>query len=62
MNNLVSTWADDLYMQHSLYGKIKDKYPENLMSHHARVARKIAIINEIFDKEKFSEMDFKAAS
>ena len=40
-------WADDLIMQKSIFGKIKDKYPDNLKSHHDRLSVKEGIVKNL---------------
>lgn len=38
MRDWAETWGDDLMLQHHCFGKIADKYPENLLSHHKRLS------------------------
>lgn len=53
VHNMFTTWADDLKMQKMVYGKIIDKYPENLLTHHQIMAAKAAVLEEKIDQEKW---------
>lgn len=48
-----SDWRDDLRQQYLLHGKIKEKYPETLQTHHMVVSRQYKAYKEIHDTELF---------
>lgn len=54
-SNFFQEWADDLRMQNAIFGKIKDKYPEYLMTHHAKLSVKVSIIQREIDVKAFAE-------
>ena len=47
-------WRDTLNMQYVLYGKIKEKYPENLPVLHNQLAYKCRLKNQEIDEKKFA--------
>lgn len=46
-------WNDVLNMQEQLYGKLVNKYPEDLNSYHLLLSSKCRLIERAIDKEKF---------
>ena len=56
INNFMHSWADSLRMQEMIYGKIKDKYPDNLASCEKKLAYKFAQIKQEIDEKKWAEM------
>ena len=49
----INAWFDDIKMQNDIYGKIKDKYPEHLMSHHDQLAYLSRLKKQQIDAEKW---------
>ena len=56
MSDMLSDWDDTLYMQKAVYGKVKDKYPENLASAHNRITLKYNILKRETDAKAFAAM------
>lgn len=56
-----SNWADDLSLQEYIYGKIREKYPENLLSHHNILAAKSRTIKRQIDKDNWEKAATKMA-
>lgn len=54
-DSVLSEWYDTLKMQIDVYGKIKDKYPENLSSEHQKLSFKSAILKEEIDEAKWNK-------
>lgn len=54
LQSLVCHWRDTLKNQKLIYGKIVDKYPENLYTEHARTSLKAAEVEEIRQIKEFS--------
>ena len=54
-NGFFSNWKDDLNLQYVVYGEIKDKYPDYLLSHHQLLSTKANTINQIIDDAKWKE-------
>ncbi len=50
----VQNWADTLSMQEQIYGKIVDKYPENLLSVHQVLSYKSQLLQQQVNEEKWS--------
>lgn len=51
LTSFVSTWKDVLQLQLVVYGRIVDKYPENLYSQHQKLSTKEDLVNSM---EKYS--------
>ena len=56
VTRMFSDWADDLRMQQMIFGKIKDKYPDNLKSHHDRLSVKERIIKNLKEIENLQKV------
>lgn len=50
------SWADCLRMQEMIYGKIKEKYPENLASYEKKLSYKFLLIKQEIDEKKWAAM------
>lgn len=64
MDSFWTTWRDTLVMQKQMYGKIKEKYPDDLPLYHQQLSYKSIINREIIDAaclkrtvEKLSKYD-----
>lgn len=55
VNEFMNIWADSLQMQRTVYGEIREKYPENLASYHQRIMRKSNIIEQEIDAAKLAD-------
>ena len=53
LNNFLQELADDWEMQGKLCGTIREKYPNNLASHHQRMCLKFAYASDQYNKEEF---------
>lgn len=47
-------WNDTLRMQKNIYGKIREKYPDNLPTLHNQLAYKSRLMREVIDARKFA--------
>ena len=56
INNFMHSWADSLRMQEDIYGKIKEKYPENLASYEKKLSYKFTQIKQKIDEKKWAAM------
>lgn len=54
INNFMISWADSLRMQEIIYGKIKEKYPENLASCEKKLSYKFIQIKQKVDEDKWN--------
>lgn len=54
IHNFFSEWADTLYMQNQIYGKVKEKYPDNLPTYHNQLAYKARLMREEIDERNFA--------
>lgn len=54
VQGFIDVWFDTISMQVDLYGKIKDKYPLNLLSYHQELSYKISIIAEKINEKQFN--------
>ena len=54
-SSFMTEWRDTLNMQYLLYGKIKEKYPENLSVLHNQLAYKCRLKKQEIDEKKFAE-------
>ena len=61
LDNFFSQLRDDWNMQRMVYGKIRDKYPQNMSSHHDRLSLKCAMIAGENDENSFAKQYEKAA-
>ena len=52
-HDMLRDWNDDLKQQKSIYGKIKEKYPLNLQTHHARLSRIERQMKETIERKGF---------
>ena len=52
-NHFFMNYFDTLSLQLTVYGKIKDKYPKNLLSYHLLLSAKANEINQVIDKKKW---------
>lgn len=53
MENFFNEWLDTLDMQYKVYGKIKEKYPDNLPLMHHQLAYKARLMKEEIDERNF---------
>ena len=51
--DMLRDWNDDLKQQKAIYGKIKEKYPLNLQTHHARLSRIQRQMRETIERKGF---------
>lgn len=56
IDNFMHSWADSLRMQEQVYGKLKEKYPDNLASFEKKLSYKYAQIKQKIDEEKWDQM------
>lgn len=56
INNFVQSWSDSLGMQETIYGKIKEKYPDNLASCEKKLSYKFSQIKQEIDEKKWNGM------
>lgn len=56
INNFMHSWSDSLRMQEMIYGKVKEKYPENLASFEKKLSYKFNQIKQKIDERKWTEM------
>ena len=52
-HDMLRDWNDDLRQQKAIYGKIKEKYPLNLQTHHARLSRIERQMRETIERKGF---------
>lgn len=52
-HDMLRDWNDDLKQQKAIYGKIKEKYPLNLQTHHARLSRIERQMRETIERKGF---------
>lgn len=52
-HDMLRDWNDDLKQQKAIYGKIKEKYPLNLQTHHARLSRIERQMKETIERKGF---------
>lgn len=55
MKNFFYEWEDTLYMQNQIYGKVKEKYPDNLPTYHNQLAYKARLMREEIDERNFAK-------
>ena len=55
MSNYFANWSDDLRMQVMVYGKVVDKYPKNLLTHHQIMSAKAALIQQEIDEKHWRD-------
>ena len=53
VHDMLRDWNDDLRQQKTIYGKIKEKYPLNLQTHHARLSRIERQARETIERKGF---------
>ena len=53
VHDMLRDWNDDLKQQKAIYGKIKEKYPLNLQTHHARLSRIERQMRETIERKGF---------
>lgn len=53
VHDMLRDWNDDLKQQKAIYGKIKEKYPSNLQTHHARLSRIERQMREAIERKGF---------
>ena len=53
VHDMLKDWNDDLKQQKAIYGKIKEKYPLNLQTHHARLSRIERQMRETIERKGF---------
>lgn len=56
MQNFFRTWKDTLRMQVDLYGKVKEKYPEDLLTLHNKLSYQERLHREEIDERRFGIM------
>ena len=56
IDNFMHSWADSLRMQEMIYGRIKEKYPENLASCEKKLSYKFSQIKQEIDEKKWAAM------
>ena len=56
IDNFMHSWADSLRMQEMIYGKIREKYPENLASCEKKLSYKFSQIKQKIDEKRWGEM------
>ena len=54
IHDFFTDWCDTLRMQYNIYGKVKDKYPENLPLLHNQLAYKTRLMKQKIDEINFS--------
>lgn len=54
-HDMLRDWNDDLNQQKAIYGKIKEKYPLNLQTHHARLSRIERQMKEVIERKGFDK-------
>ena len=59
MSAFFQVWYDTLHMQTSLYGKVKEKYPDNLPLLHQQLSYKSIIYKDIIDEQGFERQKNK---
>lgn len=52
MDRFWEDWYDDLNLQKQVYGKIKEKYPKDLPTHHMQMSYKSVLYRDIIDERK----------
>lgn len=55
MKDFFYEWEDTLYMQNQIYGKVKEKYPDNLPTYHNQLAYKARLMREEIDERNFAK-------
>lgn len=60
LHEVLTMWKDTLAMQETVYGKIVDKYPKNLLVEHSQLAYRVRILKKTVDMEKWDEAAQKA--
>lgn len=55
LTNFVELWKDSLGMQIKIYGKVVEKYPENLASYHQVLVYKYGFFIDKINEEKFGK-------
>lgn len=60
IENFFSEWIDSLEMQYEIYGKIREKYPENLPTVHKQLSYKKIVMQEKIDEKLFAQQAEKA--
>ena len=56
IDNFVQSWSDCLGMQETIYGKIKEKYPDNLASCEKKLSYKFSQIKQKIDEKRWTKM------
>lgn len=59
MGAFFTTWYDTLYMQKTIYGKVKEKYPDDLPLLHQQLSYKSIIYRDRIDEEGFERQKDK---
>lgn len=54
-NDFMAAWTDDMKLQETVYGKVREKYPENLLTHHQILVPKANLVNQKIDEAKWAE-------
>lgn len=54
LGNFIRDWTDSLFMQNLVFGKIREKYPENLASYHNRLTLKYNIMKNEIDEKRLA--------
>ena len=54
ISNFMQIWLDTLNMEHNIYGKIKEKYPQDLPLLHNQMSYKSTLMDMEINEEKFA--------
>lgn len=61
VSSFLRTWADTLDMQMLIYGRVKEKYPKQLMLLHDQLSYKCTLMKEELDEKKFANQVERAS-
>lgn len=61
LESFIQTWTDTLNMQERVYGKIVNKYPNNLLSEHQILSYKTFLLKQEIDEEKWASVSAEMA-
>ena len=59
ISDFITDWVDTLRMQQNIYGKIREKYPDDLPTMHRQLAQKSVMMKAAIDEKKFAEQSLK---
>lgn len=59
-SSFISTWLDTINMQKTIYGRVKEKYPENLSSLHQKLSYISIVRKRAYNEERWKEAVEKA--